>query len=431
MIDPETTESFIDEILTRLPTQTPSPTPTAEFKKIIKEFIGDIQNTFPEYNGIIGQWWDLNAEDESVLYIYNYCMKVYPERLFEILYQNTELFSEDTNYNTEFLPGISFKYLWASNITDKTRETIWKYLQLVVISLIDTIKDKSIFGDTAKLLETIDNDEFKTKLEETLENIQTLFTKEECEGETKDDSSNTEPKFNLPSPDDIQGHISGMLQGKLGDLAKEIAEETAGSMNFDMFDEMSEPKDIFKQLFSDPSKLMDLVKNVGSKLDTKIKSGEINQTDLFTEASEMMGKMKSIPGMDNIQDIISKMGLGGKGQGSKGQRGQGQGGLEGLEGLAELAGLGQQNGKSKGTRVDQNAMDQRLKNLNTREKMRKKLEERHMNKLMNEAAAEMLNSSAVHSSPIADEELVSLFQENKKTDNPKKKKSKSVVTTTS
>jgi len=43
----------------------------------------------------------------------------------------------------------------------------------------------------------------------------------------------------------------------------------------------------------------------------------------------------------------------------------------------------------------------------------------------------MLNSSAVQSSPIADEELVSLFQENKKTDNPKKKKSKSVVTTTS
>ena len=97
-------------------------TPTKEFQKIIKEFIHDMKNTFPEYNGVISQWWDPHREEESTNFIFQYCLKLYPERLLEILYQNEELFSETSNYNTDFLPGVSFKYLWTTNLTDKTRE---------------------------------------------------------------------------------------------------------------------------------------------------------------------------------------------------------------------------------------------------------------------------------------------------------------------
>jgi acyl carrier protein len=391
--------------------QISTPKPTTEFKKIVKDFIGDIQNTFPEYKGVIAQWWNIENEEDSIQYIYNYCIRVYPERIFEILYQNDELFSEDNSYNTEFLPGISFKYIWSSNITENTRNTIWKYLQLIVISLIDTIKDKTVFGDTAKLLETMDCEDFKTKLEETLDNIQTLFTREKGEeGGDENDGDSGEPKFQLPSSDDIQSHISGMLKGKLGDLAKEIAEETAESMNLDIDEDVSDPAQVFKNLFSDPSKLMSLVQNVGSKLDTKIKSGEIDQTDLFTEATQMMSKMKSIPGMDNIQELISKMGMGiGKDFGKNG--------------------LGGQNNKN--TRVDHNAMDQQLKKMGMREKLKKKLEERHMNKLMNEASAEILKQQQPLSgaTAIEDEELVSMFQDKNK--KPKKKKSKASVESTS
>jgi len=149
---------------------------------------------------------------------------------------------------------------------------------------------------------------------------------------------------------------------------------------------------------------------VGSKLDTKIKSGEIDQTDLFTEATQMMSKMKSIPGMDNIQELISKMGMGiGKDFGKNG--------------------LGGQNNKN--TRVDHNAMDQQLKKMGMREKLKKKLEERHMNKLMNEASAEILKQQQPLSgaTAIEDEELVSMFQDKNK--KPKKKKSKASVESTS
>ena len=38
----------------------------------------------------------------------------------------------------------------------------------------------------------------------------------------------------LPNAEEIHDHITGMLDGKLGQLAREIAEETASNLNFDM-----------------------------------------------------------------------------------------------------------------------------------------------------------------------------------------------------
>jgi hypothetical protein len=49
---------------------------------------------------------------------------------------------------------------------------------------------------------------------------------------------------------------------------------------------------------------------VGDKLDTRIKSGEIKESELIAEASELMNKMKDMPGMGNIQSMLNKMGMG-------------------------------------------------------------------------------------------------------------------------
>ena len=50
-------------------------------------------------------------------------------------------------------------------------------------------------------------------------------------------------------------------------------------------------KKSFKKLFKNPGKLMNLVKSVGNKLDTKIKSGDIKESELMREASDIMEKM--------------------------------------------------------------------------------------------------------------------------------------------
>ena len=57
---------------------------------------------------------------------------------------------------------------------------------------------------------------------------------------------------------------------------------------------------------------MGLVKNVGDKLDTRIKSGELKESELILEATEIMNKMKNMSGMGDIQELLAKMGMGGE-----------------------------------------------------------------------------------------------------------------------
>ena len=142
-----------------------------------------------------------------------------------------------------------------------------------------------------------------------------LFDNVSNTDDDSDETSTEEPKINinnLPNADNLHEHITGMLDGKLGQLAKEIAEETASELEIDM-ENVTDMKDVFGKLLKNPTKLMGLVKNVGSKLDNKIKSGEIKESELISEASDILNKMKNMPGMDNIQEMLGKMGLGGKG----------------------------------------------------------------------------------------------------------------------
>jgi hypothetical protein len=281
-----------------------------DFPKLIYDLINDILFTFPEYKENLDENLLKIKEEqdkESVVKIYEHLKKVLPERFFDILYKNEAMFQKE-EINTEFLPGIEFKKLWKEEISVKTKETIWKYLQLILFTVIGKVDSQDSFGDTAKLFEAINEDELKDKLEETMSNLQNMMG-----GEDVIDISGIDME-NLPRPEQIQDHINGLLDGKLGNLAKEIAEETAQELNFDTENAQS-VNDVFQQLFKNPGKLMNLVKNVGGKLDSKIKSGEIKESEIMKEASDLLSKMKDMPGMGDIQSMMRQMGLNlGKGQ---------------------------------------------------------------------------------------------------------------------
>jgi hypothetical protein len=384
-----------------------------EFYRIIDDFTSDIKITFPEYTGIIQRWWKLQdfADIEDIdereklilenkqkcaLYVFNHCVKVMPERFFDILYKNTEIFTEESEINTEFLPGIVFKQLWNFDISEKTRETIWKYLQLILFSVIGSVHNTSEFGDTAKLFEAINEEELKSKLEETLANMQNMFSN--IPENNDEDSSGGEPKenMNIPNAEDIHSHLQGMMGGKLGKLAMELAEETAEELNLDM-ENITNSQDVFKQLFSNPGKLMNMVKNVGGKLDEKIKSGEIKESELISEGMELLNKMKGMPGMDNMKEMLSKMGM---------------------------------SGLAKGGKVNTGAMEAQLqKNLKTaqmKERMRAKYEQKKQ-----EISSPPIDSSSLKPA-LTDEQLISIFSTGEKVEktprgakpNGKKKKNK-------
>jgi len=302
-----------------------------EFTKVLRDFIGDLIITFPEYVPLIGTWWKSRdffnyieseeernivyekSEKESTKILFEFCQKKFPPRFFDILYQNNEMFKEESDLDTEFLPKIHFKNLWQCDISDKTRETIWKYLQLIMFSIVGSLNNKEAFGDTAKLFEAINEDEFKSKLEETLSHMQNMF---DSSGNFPENMGEGLNMGDIPDPNKIQEHITGMLDGKLGQLAREIAEETAQNLNMD-FENTTDMKDVFQKLIKNPTKLMGLVKTVGDKLDTKMKSGDLKESELIAEATDIMNKMKNMPGMGNIQSMLSKMGLGGAMGGGK------------------------------------------------------------------------------------------------------------------
>ena len=286
----------------------------AEFAKVVYDLTNDILFTFPEYRENMNI--DLfnikeTRDEESIRNVYEHIKKVMPERFFDILYKNEDMFTKG-EVNTEFLPGIHFKDLWSDDISDKTKEIIWKYLQLILFTVIGKLNADDSFGDTAKIFETINEEELKGKLEETLNNFQNMMDGDDPIIDISGIDMNQ-----LPKPEQIQDHINGLLDGKLGKLAREIAEETAGELNLDA-ENATSVNDVFKNLFKNPGKLMNLVQNVGGKLDSKIKSGEIKESEIMAEASGLLSKMKDMPGMGDIQSMLSKMGMNpGRGGGGK------------------------------------------------------------------------------------------------------------------
>ena len=373
-----------------------------EFNKVIKDFVGDLKATFPEYDPLINKWWKTieqfnyiddeeerikafeKAENKCIEILFNFCQKKLPPRFFDILYQNLDIFSEDSDVDTEFLPHIHFKSLWQCEITEKTRETIWKYLQLILFSIIGTLNNKEAFGDTAKMFEAINQDEFKTKLEETMKHMQSIF---DFSGNLSEGAENLGSGFNMkdvPNASDIHEHITSMLDGKLGKLAREIAEETAANLNMDM-ENITDMKDVFNNLVQNPTKLMGLVKTVGDKLDSRLKSGDLKESELIAEATDIMNRMKNMPGMGNIQSMLSKMGMGD------------------INGLSGLAGLG---GK-----VDVGAMEAKLnksmKLAKTKERILAKAEANKKAKLAEQLAT--MTQPAAPQPLLSEEELIKIF----------------------
>ena len=335
-----------------------------EFQTIILDFLRDIDCSFPEYREVLAPYLGYSHEmkpmpDELYIELYSHCREIYPVKFFDILYKNETLFAKaqasapDAPTSAEFLPGVDFRDIWATeDITENTKDIIWKYLQLILFSIVNNLSDMGSFGDTAKLFEAIDDSELKTKLEEVIGEMGDMFGNAAGAGgaagaaggqntEGLDETfkkatefmneafagaaaagAGTGPTSTPPIPDasSIHEHLSGILNGKIGKLAKEIAEETAADLNLDMENETS-MKGIFQQLLKNPGKLSGIIKSVGSKLDSKLKSGELKESEIMQEASELMSKMKSMPGMNNLASMLSKMGMnvpGGMGGGGGG-----------------------------------------------------------------------------------------------------------------
>jgi hypothetical protein len=312
-----------------------------KFPDVIRDFLADLSTTFPEY---IKLWENWQKPDCDISPLYEYCLKMYPERFFDILYQNNDIFKSESTISTMFLPNVDFKMLFSlHDISDKTKEALWKYLQLVLITIMGNIKSSTSFGDTAGLFEGVGEEELQQKLSDTIEGLSGFFKgmSKDCETDETDETdgmgsmggmekafenmfssmnnekssstseSNESNNGEIPNADDLHSHLKTIFEGKIGTLAKELAEELSEDV-ISMFpqdgDQSPDTSEMLKRMMRNPKKIMDLVKKVGTKLDDKMKSGSISKEDLMTEASDMMSKMKGMgDGKVDMQEMMEKM----------------------------------------------------------------------------------------------------------------------------
>lgn len=351
----------------------------ADFANILVDFTKDLTITFPEYKHLWEQWTTIEMPESEVRNVFEYCITILPERFFDILYQNDDMFKPDSNTNTSFLPGVDFKVLYnCDNVSEKTHQSIWKYLQVLLLSAISAVKDKTNFGDAMNMFDGVSEDDLQEKLKETMDSLNSFFKASGIDSDDTDDNDQegvplngegdgdgkSSPDFDKfaksfnfenmsGSAEDLHDHLKGLFDGKIGSLAKEMAEEIAkdlGSILGEDGENITSTQDLLKKMIRNPKKLMDLMKTVSGKLNDKMKSGDISQDELMKEASEWMGKMKGMGGADQFGEVFKNM-------------------------AQNMGGLG------KNTKIDMNAMNRMLNKNTTKERMAAKLEKRKEAKL--------------------------------------------------
>jgi len=374
----------------------------SNFRTIIVDFTKDLSTTYPEYSHLWSTWTG-EFSDDDLTSLYNHCLKVFPERFFDILYQNDDAFKPDGEINTTFLPGVDFKLLYnCEGVSETTKKTLWKYLQLLLFTVINDVKDKTTFGDTMNLFEGIDEKELQSKLQETILGIADFFKnaseKQNSEGgeempkfempefkmpefempefkmpefkmpefKMPEGAANFEKMFeNMPDMEKIQEHLKTLFDGKIGSLAKEMAEEISHEFADLLGDDpnnVESTKDAMKNLMKNPQKLMALMKKISSKLDERMQSGDISKEELMKEASEMIGKMKGMGGADQFKEMFEKM-------------------------AKNMGGLG------KNMRLDTNAISRMTKQEAMKERLRKKIDAKRQQMMQNEMRAPPVNYS--------------------------------------
>jgi len=296
------------------------------FKQTIHDLVTDISTTFPEYSLQISQW--KNMDEAKCQELYTHCSSFYPPHFFDILYQNEDLYKEKDLF---FIPDLDFSLIFnCEDVSDNTRQMIWKYLQLILFMVAGSIKDKSMFGDTANLFEGIEEDKLEDKLKETMGDIQGFFSKmnidlsnvdlsdnifENMEGQPSSEEDISGNPFNMPDMENIHNHLKSLFDGKIGRFAKELAEELTDEFS-SLGGDNTNSGDLLKQMMKNPKKIMDLVKTIGEKIKQKMDSGEISKEEMMGEASEILNKMKEMGGQKELNKMFKNF-AGGMGKNSK------------------------------------------------------------------------------------------------------------------
>ena len=246
-----------------------------KFNFYLKSFLGELVTIFPEYQeNINSNYVDvLNQETiTSDIYVKEYMDNVSPYHS-DIAQKNNQLFLGEQEL--KFLRDIDFRDLWTKDLSESTRENIWKYLQTLYVLGRKIVASDDDVNEMLNELNSNDEENLKKHQKEMMDMIENMS---KITDENRANNSEVEDLFN---------------NGIISDIAKELTTE----LDLDKLD-MGNPQNM-NEAFSNimggggGQNFFNLISKVGEKIQNKVESGQINQGDLISEAQKMMGGLKN------------------------------------------------------------------------------------------------------------------------------------------
>jgi len=255
---------------------------------LFKSFITDICKVFPEHKECIHKNYseileltEISIDDNEIISDF---LKNIDDNSNDISNKDSKIFTDDLFLIKE----ISMKSIWESDISEKTKENIWKYLQaFCVINISRNSNDK-----INEVLKSIESNEKVTDKKTVKEMKKLKKMNENLNKEVKDEDNK-----NTDTNNDIENLVENTA---IGNLAKEITESMG-------FSENGEPdiEDIMK-----PENMMNMFQTINTTLNEKINNKELDMGNLFGEASGLMNNNDIMKGMMGMISGMSNAGEG-------------------------------------------------------------------------------------------------------------------------
>ena len=254
-----------------------------------KNFINDLIKVFPEHSESIQTNYNDILKLDKLVIDENEIISNFLENVSDIsdhiMDKNDEIFTDELY----LIKDISMKSIWTTDISNKTKESIWGYLNVFCLINLNLTSGKMMEQTQQKL----SSGEKITKKElSVMKNVKRLNENISNENSTDDDNT-----------------MNILENTTIGNLAKDIT----NSLNLNE----ENATDMLK-----PENMMNIFQSINSTLQDKVNNKEIDMNELFGEASGLMnnGMMDNMMGMfgnmmgqsgggDGMPDLSGMMGM--------------------------------------------------------------------------------------------------------------------------
>ena len=285
------------------------------FNDYTRDFVRDVQSTFPEYAELLGEYYDDILTDESQntdKHVKRFMRKM-KDFKNEVASKSPDLYKEPVF----ILKNLDFKILFESeDLSEESREKMWDYIQTLFVLGESIINDSERVKKLVRNFKRLRNPEEVTQSDTSSEAVTETAEEEEPDDE---DRQILEMLKNLSERKPEKPLDENMFEnGMIGKLAQELSEELdIEKMGLNISEE-GNVDSIFSNLLSgdNPMKFMNLIQTVGKKIQTKMDQNGLDQEALVNEATSMMSNLQGNNSMfDNLMKQAGN--LGGMGMGAQ------------------------------------------------------------------------------------------------------------------